>query len=68
MCKEIEAVLQFLRAERGCMLARMSGSGPTCFGIFDTEETADAAARALAARKKKWWVRPTMLRGAAEAV
>ncbi|MDP3740669.1 MAG: 4-(cytidine 5'-diphospho)-2-C-methyl-D-erythritol kinase [Hyphomonadaceae bacterium] len=67
MCKEIEVMLQALRAERGCMLARMSGSGPTCFGIFDTEDSADAAARRLAERKKKWWVRPTLLRGAAEA-
>ena len=68
MCREIDTVLDILRAERGCMLARMSGSGPTCFGIFDTEDSADAAARQIAGRKKHWWVRPTTLRGAAEAV
>lgn len=64
MCSEIERALQAIRAEKGCLLARMSGSGPTCFGIFDTAAAADAAAKNIAARKRKYWVRATMLRGA----
>ena len=42
---------------------RMSGSGPTCFGIFETEEAAEHAAEAISERKRRYWVRATTLRG-----
>lgn len=61
---EVDRALQSLKAERGCLLARMSGSGPTCFGVYETEEAAEAAALNIAARKRRYWVRATMLRGA----
>ena len=48
-------------------LALMSGSGPTCFGLFESDAAADAAARAIAERKRKYWVRATTLRGSAAA-
>lgn len=64
MCPQIERALQAIRAEKGCLLARMSGSGPTCFGIFDSEAAAAAAAHNIAGRKRKYWVRATTLRGA----
>ncbi len=49
----IGAALAALRAAPGCLLARMSGSGATCFGLF-----ADAAvARAAAIERPGWWVR-----------
>jgi 4-diphosphocytidyl-2-C-methyl-D-erythritol kinase len=64
---EIGKALATIRAEPGCRLARMSGSGPTCFGIFDSEEAADAAARRISDRKRKYWVRATTLRGASYA-
>jgi 4-diphosphocytidyl-2-C-methyl-D-erythritol kinase len=64
MCSEIDKVIQALRGEKGCLIARMSGSGPTCFGVFQTEEAASAAAEAIGGRKKRWWVRSTVLRGA----
>jgi 4-diphosphocytidyl-2C-methyl-D-erythritol kinase len=41
----------------------MAGSGPSCFGIFESEAAAEHAARAIADRKKKYWVRATLLRG-----
>jgi 4-diphosphocytidyl-2-C-methyl-D-erythritol kinase len=41
----------------------MSGSGPTCYGIFQSQEEADEAAADITGRKKKWWVRSTTLRG-----
>ncbi len=44
LCPAIGDVLAWLRARPGCLLARMSGSGATCFGLF-----ADAAAAAAAA-------------------
>jgi 4-diphosphocytidyl-2-C-methyl-D-erythritol kinase len=64
LCPEVERTLQTIRAEKGCLTARMSGSGPTCFGIFESDEAATAAAANIAARKRKYWVRVTTLRGA----
>jgi 4-diphosphocytidyl-2-C-methyl-D-erythritol kinase len=57
----ISDVLDGLRALAGCRLARMSGSGATCFGLFDTAPGAAAAARALRAKHPKWWIRATRL-------
>lgn len=45
----------------GCRLARMSGSGATCFALFDDCRTSAAAARALARRQPGWWIKPTVL-------
>ena len=50
-----------LRGTVGCRLARMSGSGATCFGLFNSARAAIAAARALRERHPEWWVRATML-------
>jgi 4-diphosphocytidyl-2-C-methyl-D-erythritol kinase len=47
-------VLGALAAVPGCRLARMSGSGATCFGLFDTPAAAEAAAEAL--KRDQWWV------------
>ncbi|WP_188517655.1 4-(cytidine 5'-diphospho)-2-C-methyl-D-erythritol kinase [Alsobacter metallidurans] len=58
----IADVLAAMRAATGCRLARMSGSGATCFGLFDDCHAAAKAARALAAEHPGWWVKPTMLR------
>ena len=52
LCPAIAAVLEWLRAQPGCLLARMSGSGATCFGLFaDAGGAAAAAGRAPAS----WW-------------
>lgn len=62
----IGAALAAVRAQPGCLLARMSGSGGTVFGLF-----ADAAAQASAAvalRPTGWWVRPVMLGDAPDMV
>jgi len=57
----IASVLSVLRRLPGCRLARMSGSGATCFGLFDTPAAATAAARELRVGYPDWWVRPTVL-------
>jgi 4-diphosphocytidyl-2-C-methyl-D-erythritol kinase len=54
----IGAVLGALRWTEGCLLARMSGSGATCFGLFATERQALAAAVAVGAANPGWWVAP----------
>jgi len=56
----IADVLAALRAQPGCRLARMSGSGATCFGLFEAAD-AKTAARSLATQFRDWWVVPTML-------
>jgi 4-diphosphocytidyl-2-C-methyl-D-erythritol kinase len=57
----IADVLGELRRTSGCRLARMSGSGATCFALFDTRRAATAGAQALRVRQPAWWVRPTAL-------
>lgn len=52
LCPAIGDVLAALRA-RGCLLARMSGSGATCFALFPTEAEAKAAAASCA--RPGWW-------------
>lgn len=52
LCPVIAEVLAALRAQPGCLLARMSGSGATCFGLFAAPA---AAARAAAALPTAWW-------------
>ena len=59
----IADVLAVLRKLSGCRLARMSGSGPTCFGLFDSSRAASAAARTLRVGYPAWWVRATVLGG-----
>ena len=57
----VSEVLIALRALPGIQLARMSGSGSTCFGLFRSPGEAQAAAKRLATERREWWVRPTVL-------
>jgi 4-diphosphocytidyl-2-C-methyl-D-erythritol kinase len=59
----VAEVLTALRARPGCTLARMSGSGATCFGLFGTPDEAAAAEKALSARQPNWWVKATTFGG-----
>ncbi|MEL6167060.1 MAG: 4-(cytidine 5'-diphospho)-2-C-methyl-D-erythritol kinase [Pseudomonadota bacterium] len=53
----IGEALRALDETAGCRLARMSGSGATCFGLYETAEDACAACMAIAAKRPTWWVR-----------
>ncbi|HEY7083320.1 MAG TPA: 4-(cytidine 5'-diphospho)-2-C-methyl-D-erythritol kinase [Hyphomicrobiaceae bacterium] len=55
---EIKAALG---AAPGCRIAAMSGSGPTCFGIFTDAQTAQGARRAIARSHPAWWVQTAHL-------
>jgi len=59
----IADALAVLRKLPGCRLARMSGSGATCFGLFYSSRAASAAARTLRVAYPAWWVRATVLGG-----
>ena len=52
----IGEVLAALAAQPGCGLARMSGSGATCFGLFASAGAAAEAAGRLRAAHTGWWV------------
>ncbi len=56
---EIEDVLDYIQAQRGCKLARMSGSGATCFGLFSNERNAIRAQEEIAVEVPEWWVERT---------
>ena len=53
----IAAVLDDLRALPGCRIARMSGSGATCFALFATADEATSAREGIEASARGWWVR-----------
>ncbi len=55
-------VISVLAAARGCKLARMSGSGATCFGLFETRTAAAKAARVIRRDHPDWWTRACVLR------
>ena len=56
----ISEVIAALNATNGAWLARMSGSGATCFGLFGSAGAAEEAARAMQTDRPGWWVRATM--------
>jgi 4-diphosphocytidyl-2-C-methyl-D-erythritol kinase len=49
-------VLDRLRSAPGVTLVRMSGSGATCFGLFESEAARDSAGAAIAAERPAWWL------------
>jgi 4-diphosphocytidyl-2-C-methyl-D-erythritol kinase len=53
LCPAIGEVLAALGATRGCLLARMSGSGATCFGLY--ADPAEAGLAAGEVRRPGWW-------------
>lgn len=59
---EIADILKALRAQPTTLLARMSGSGATCFALYANVEQAQIAATELTARHETWWVQAASLR------
>jgi 4-diphosphocytidyl-2-C-methyl-D-erythritol kinase len=58
---QIGEVIAALRAAPGCLIARMSGSGATCFALFNAPREAAKAARVLSAEHRSWWISATEL-------
>jgi len=56
----IAEVLAGLAQQDGCLLARMSGSGATCFGLFRSDAAARAAVGRLMSTQMDWWVGATV--------
>lgn len=53
---QVGEALALIAATPGCLLARMSGSGATCFGLFENETDAVAASASLSSTQPGWWV------------
>lgn len=56
MVPEIGVLIEELAATSGCMLARMSGSGATVFGLFGSEGQAHDAASQMRKLHPDYWV------------
>ena len=52
---EVKKIIDFLKNETNSVLSRMSGSGSTCFGIFNNFHDLKSAYNKLIETKKKWW-------------
>ena len=61
LAPEIAHVIAVLEHSPGCNLARMSGSGATCFGLFDGRQETSRAAQQIAKTHPDWWVVATQL-------
>jgi len=61
LAPEIAQVLSMLETTQGCRTAAMSGSGPTCFALYDTDGDASDAATHLTREHPSWWVAATRL-------
>jgi len=64
----IADVLAALTETHACLLARLSGSGATCFGLYENAAKARLAAGAIQRDQPSWWVRPARLLTAAPVV
>jgi 4-diphosphocytidyl-2-C-methyl-D-erythritol kinase len=57
----VAEVLELLRSCAGTTMARMSGSGATCFALFEDDAARDAAAAVVRAARLGWWQLVTRL-------
>jgi len=67
LAPEISDTLAALDADPNCLLARMSGSGATCFGLFESNEAAVAGANRLGMMRPTYWVHAVELGGMGRA-
>ena len=58
----VPEIAEVLAALDGAEIARMSGSGATCFGLYRSEAELDAASAAIGAAHPRWWVASSRLR------
>jgi 4-diphosphocytidyl-2-C-methyl-D-erythritol kinase len=62
LAPEIDDVLASLSKAPGALLSRMSGSGASCFALFETEAQRDSAHARIASLKPGWWCLATRLK------
>ena len=52
----IDDVLGVISQQQHCQISRMTGSGATCFGLFETQSQAENAAHSIQSQNPDWWV------------
>ncbi|WOI56374.1 4-(cytidine 5'-diphospho)-2-C-methyl-D-erythritol kinase [Palleronia sp. LCG004] len=61
VCPAVGVALARIARTESCLLARMSGSGATCFGLYASAPEAQMAAAKLTKEHPNWWIRATGL-------
>ena len=56
LAPEISEVLKTINQTQGCLLSRMSGSGGTCFGIYENSDNCKSAGKTIKEAHPEWWV------------
>lgn len=59
---EVGEIIQQITMQDGCRLARMSGSGATCFGLFASEAEAMAGLGKISEVRPDWWMAVSAIR------
>lgn len=59
---KIGTVLSEIEGLEGCLISRLSGSGATCFGLFESTEQVERAGEILKKRYPQWWIEATFVR------
>lgn len=60
-CPAIKVALEALKAQSGCLLSRMSGSGSCVFGLFESEDALLHARSRLLPSQPDWWIQPAQI-------
>ena len=59
---EIKEMLSFLDKSKNCLLSRMTGSGPTVFGLFKNSVDSGNINKIIKIKYPKWWATTTSLK------
>lgn len=59
---EINNILDEIKNQKGCLISRMSGSGSTCFGLFETKEDSENAVQNIKKNNPGWWVQAVTIK------
>lgn len=57
ICPPLSNLLKTIKKQQGCSLARLSGSGATCYGLFHTEKEAQKAEKAIKELYPSYWTK-----------
>jgi 4-diphosphocytidyl-2-C-methyl-D-erythritol kinase len=61
ICKNISQILDYLKIETNSKLTRMTGSGATCFAIYDNVKDLNNAESLMKKKFKNFWVKKTKI-------
>ena len=61
LCAQVAEVLLNIETQFDCKLARLCGSGATCFGLFVDADACTRAAQMIRRDHPEWWIAPTFI-------